>query len=238
MTLKSLLVLVLTVLFAATPFLTQPFTGYDPTIFPVVIERPSIQPAGYAFSIWLVIYLWLIAHAGFGFWTRAKSLDWDETRLPLAISLGFGTAWLFYAAHFPLLATLGLMFMLATALAAFLTADEFYDRWLLSGALAIYAGWLSAATCVSTGILIAGYGLMTDTESAFAMIAAVGVIAGTVQFLRPEMPVYGATVIWALVGVVFRNIAANVPVSLAAAGVTAGMAALLAWQWRKRRNSI
>lgn len=238
MTLKSLLVLVLAVLFAVTPFLTQPFTGYDPSIFPVVIEKPSIQPSGYAFSIWLVIYLWLIAHAGFGFWVRAKSLDWDATRLPLAGSLAFGTAWLFYAASFPLLATIGLIFMLVLALTAFLASDEFYDRWLLSGALAIYAGWLSAAASVSTGILLAGYGLLTDTEAAFAMLATVGVLAGVVQFLRPEMPVYGATVIWALIGVVVKNATANLPVAIVAAGVAFGMGSLLAWQWRKRRNSI
>ena len=40
--------------------------GYDPGQFPVVIARPSIQPAGYAFAIWGLIYAWLMAHAGFG----------------------------------------------------------------------------------------------------------------------------------------------------------------------------
>ncbi len=35
----------------AAPALTPAFTGYDPATFPVRIERPAIQPAGYAFSI-------------------------------------------------------------------------------------------------------------------------------------------------------------------------------------------
>lgn len=234
MTLRALLVLLVTLAFGAAPLITPPFTGYDPTAFPVVIDRPAVQPAGYAFSIWSVIYLWLLAHAGYGFWSRAKSLDWDATRLPLAFSLFVGTGWLLLAAVFPILATLMILLMLIGALAAFLLADEYYDRWLLSGPLAIYAGWLSAATAVSTGVIAAGYGLLTDTQSALAMIAFTLALSGAVQTLRPEMPVYGLTVIWALIGIIAANLASNLTVTLAAAGAATAMGALLLWQWRSR----
>ena len=237
MTLRSLVLLVFTLAFGAAPFLTPPFTGYDPQIFPVVIDRPSIQPAGYAFAIWSVIYLWLFAHAGYGFWKRAHSLDWDATRVPLILSLGLGTLWLWIAAWAPVLATLAIIAMLATALAAFLLSDEFYDRWLLSAPLAIYSGWLSAAAAVSTGVVAAGYGILTDTEAAFAMLAFVLALSTAVQLLRPEMPVYGLTVIWALIGVIVANATANPLVALVAAGAAAAMAALLAWQWKRQRRS-
>ena len=236
MTLRSLLVLLLTASFGAAPFLTAPFTGYPPETFPVVIDRPAIQPAGYAFSIWSVIYLWLIAHAVMGFWKRAKSIDWDDTRLPLSAALAFGTVWLWIAPNFPMIATIVIIFMLIAALSAFLVADEFYDRWILSAPLGLFAGWLSAASAVSVGILLAGYRILSNADAAFVMLGVILVLAYVVQYLRPEMPTYGIAVIWALIGVVVVNLRDHIIVSAAAGGVAFLLGSLLLWQWRKRTH--
>lgn len=238
MTLRAILLLLVTLTFAVAPFITPPFTGYDPGRFPVSIPEPAVQPAGYAFSIWSVIYLWLIAHAAYGYWKRAHSMDWDEVRVPLIASLILGTVWLAIAGLYPLLATVGILFMLATAMVAFFQADEFYDRWMLSAPLAMYAGWLSAASAVSVGVLLGGYGLLTDTESAVVMIAVVLGVAGMVQWLRPYMPVYGLTVVWALIGITVTNADSNVPVALIAAASAAAMAALTFYVWNKRRVTL
>lgn len=234
MTLRSLLVLVLTLAFGAAPLLTPPFTGYPPGIFPVVIDRPAIQPVGFAFSIWGLIYMWLILHAVWGFWRRAKSIDWDETRLPLATALALGTVWLWIAPHFPLLATLAIIVMMVAALSAFLAADEFYDPWILSAPLAIFAGWLSAAASVSLGIVLAGYGLLDNRDAALAMLVVILVLASIVQASRPLMPVYGLTVIWALGGIVLANLRDQIVVAGAAGGAAFLIGSLLLWQWRKR----
>lgn len=234
MTLRSLLVLVLTLAFGAAPLLTPPFTGYPPGIFPVVIDRPAIQPVGFAFSIWGLIYMWLILHAVWGFWRRAKSIDWDETRLPLATALALGTVWLWIAPHFPLLATLAIIVMMVAALSAFLAADEFYDPWILSAPLAIFAGWLSAAASVSLGIVLAGYGLLDNRDAALAMLVVILVLASIVQASRPLMPVYGLTVIWALGGIVLANLRDQIIVAGAAGGAAFLIGSLLLWQWRKR----
>ncbi len=238
MTLRAIFLFLVTLTFALAPFITPPFTGYDPGRFPVSIPEPAVQPAGYAFSIWSVIYLWLIAHAAYGYWKRAHSMDWDAVRLPLIASLILGTVWLAIAGLYPLLATVGILFMLAFAMVAFLQADEFYDRWMLSAPLAMYAGWLSAASAVSVGVLLGGYGLLTDTESAVVMIAIVLGVAGIVQWLRPYMPVYGLTVVWALIGITVTNADGNVPVALIAAASAAAMAALTFYVWNKRRITL
>ncbi|MCU0902010.1 MAG: hypothetical protein MUC82_16210 [Cypionkella sp.] len=238
MTLRAILLILVTAAFAIAPFLTPPFTGYQPGRFPVEILRPAVQPAGYAFSIWSVIYLWLILHAGYGFWKRAHSADWDAVRLPLIASLVIGMVWLAIAANYPIIATIGILFMLVTAMIAFFQADEFYDRWMLSAPLAIYAGWLSAAAAVSTGVVLAGYGLLTNTESALVMIAIVFGVAGMVQWLRPYMPIYGITVVWALIGIVVANANDNLIVAGTAAAAAAGMAAVTFYTWHKRRITI
>ncbi|MDR7125304.1 hypothetical protein [Pseudotabrizicola sp. 4114] len=238
MTLRAIFLILVTLTFAVAPFVTPPFTGYDPGRFPVQIPEPAVQPAGYAFSIWSVIYVWLILHAAYGYWKRAHSMDWDEVRVPLIVSLLIGTVWLAIAGSFPLLATLAILFMLATAMVAFLQADEFYDRWMLSAPLAVYAGWLSAASAVSVGVLLGGYGVLSDSESAIVMMAVVLVIAGVVQWLRPYMPLYGLTVVWALIGIMVANAGSSVFVALIAAAAAAAMAALTFYTWHKRRVTV
>jgi hypothetical protein len=223
----AVILLIATVAFAAAPFVTPPFTGYRPGQFPVEIIRPSIQPAGYAFSIWGLIYLWLILHAGFGLWKRVDDPAWAPTRLPLTVAVVLGSVWLAIAGASPGWATAVIWVMAATAIAAFLRAPTEPDRWLLSAPLAIFAGWLSAASAVSTGVLIAGYGLLSDTGSALAMLAFVLALAVAVQWQKPRMPVYGLTVIWALVGVVVANAGLNATVALAAGAGIIGMSLLL-----------
>lgn len=203
--LPALILLGVTIAFGVAPLVTPPFTGYDPTLFPVQIGRPAIQPAGYAFAIWSVIYLWLILHAGFGVWKRAEDLSWAPTRLPLTVAIGVGVVWLWIAGQSAVWGTVTIWIMAAGALAAFLRAPTEPDRWLLSGPLAIFAGWLTAAAAVSTGVLIAGYGVLSNTASALAMLALVLGIAVVVQGRKPRMPVYGLTVVWALVGVIVVN---------------------------------
>ena len=93
--------LLATIAFGLAPLVTPPFTGYDPSLFPVEIGRPAIQPAGYAFSIWLVIYAGLILHAGYGLLRRADDPVWDRPRLPLMMALVLGITWVALAADQP-----------------------------------------------------------------------------------------------------------------------------------------
>lgn len=229
---KALSLLIATLAFGVAPFVTPPFTGYDPAMFPVYIVQPSIQPAGYAFAIWSVIYVWLIAHAVFGLWKRGNDAAWDAVRLPLAVAVAVGAVWLSIAGASAIWGTVTIWIMAGAAILAFLRADPSVDRWMLSGPTAIFAGWLSAASAVSTGVLIAGYGWLSDTGAAAAMLALVLAIAVTVQMRRPAMSVYGLTVIWALVGVIVANATGNLTVSILAASGIAVMAVTL-WTSRK-----
>ena len=203
--LSSLVLLLATLAFLIAPSVTPPFRGYDPGLFPVAITRPAIQPAGYAFAIWGLIYLWLIAHAGFGLWARHDDPAWRRTRLPLTGAVLLGSVWLAIAQNHPIIATIAILAMAALALTAFLRAPTQPDRWLLSAPLAIFAGWLTAAATVSVGLVMAGYGVMSNTGTALTLLVVVAVLAMWVQSRKPAMPVYGATVVWALLGIVAAN---------------------------------
>jgi len=223
----ALLQFLVTLAFGAAPFLSQPFSGYPPEAFPVVIDRPSVQPASYAFSIWSVLYIWLFVHAAFFLWKRREDPDWLRTAGPMTLSLAVGSLWLYVAPEVPFVAGVAIVVMAGAALLAFLRADTFADRWTLAAPVAIYAGWLSAAAAVSTGVILAGYGLLSDTGSALAMLAVVVVLAAAMQYRQPRLPEYGLTVIWALIGVILANWGQNVTVFLAAIVALALVAAML-----------
>lgn len=214
------------VAFVAAPALTPPFTGYDPGMFPVRIDRPAIQPAGYAFAIWGLIYAWLLAHAVFGVLCRRRGDPaFERVALPLLLASALGAVWLAIAASAPIWAEVAILLMAGFAVTAYMRADPAQDRWLLAAPTAIFAGWLTAASAVSTGVLLAGYGVLSDTASALAMLGVVLAVALTIQIKRPSMPVYGATVVWAIIGIVVVNWGQNPTVAYAAIAGAAIMAA-------------
>ena len=218
-------VLALSVAFAAAPLVTSPFTGFTADQLPVPQIDPPVQPAGWAFSIWGLIYLWLIVSAAYGVRKRPRAEDWRRARLPLLMALGIGTPWLAIANASAIWATITIFIMAAGAIGAFLTAPE-RDVWLARVPYGIFAGWLSAASLVSLGSTAAGYGLvMNQTGWAILCIILATLLALAVQSRRPRAASYGLTVAWALMAIVVAN-GFNVPGVVALASLAAVLGAL------------
>ncbi|MFC6585984.1 hypothetical protein ACFQDZ_01000 [Sulfitobacter pacificus] len=109
-----------------------------------------------------MIYGWLILGMGWGLLRAHHDGQWHDMRKPLAVSLLVGTVWLAVAVASPVWASLLIWVMLLAALAALFLApvnDQTWAAWPVG----LYAGWLSAASCVSLGLLTAGYGFWTKT---------------------------------------------------------------------------
>lgn len=229
----ALLILALTLAFAISPAFTDPFSGYRPDQLPIPQTDPPIQPAGYAFAIWGLIYAWLIVSAVYGLWRRPADAGWARVRLPLGLSLALGVPWLAIANASPVWATVVIFGMMGAAVAALIRSPA-QDRWWLRAPVAIYAGWLTAASFVSLGATAAGHGLLTGPVG-WAFIGIGGALAVALAVLRAVRgagrgaPEYGLTLIWALAGIAARNGAALPAVTtLALAGaVTVAVAAVL-----------
>ncbi|MCU4654867.1 hypothetical protein N8I71_18675 [Roseibacterium sp. SDUM158016] len=221
--LKAVLVLVASIAFVVTPFLTQPFTGFDPSQMPVPVDDPPIQPAGWAFAIWGVIYLWLLASAGFGLFKRDTDAGWDAVRWPLFVSVAIGASWIGIALTAPAMATFLIWVMLGGALLA-LAAAPAKDRAWLALPLGLYAGWLTAASCVALATVVAGYGIASVQVSGWACLLLALLIAVTAT-QRLRVPTYPLAVAWALSGIV----AANALSAPAFAGVALGGVLGMVW---------
>ncbi|MBY6153191.1 hypothetical protein KUV47_08215 [Vannielia litorea] len=229
---KSLLVLITTVTFAASPFFVTSFAGYDPALFPVPQIDPPVQPAGWAFSIWGLIYAWLILSALFGLVARGVDPKWDKPRWPLFGALALGTFWLWTATLSPIWATVLIFAMLILALGAAARAPQ-HDSWLLGAPIGLFAGWLTAASFASLGITGAGYGLlMGETAWAIACITGALVVGLTVLLtLRPHAT-YALALAWALAAIAVKDWATHTDVALLAAlGALATLAALVRSYW-------
>lgn len=225
--LKAILLLAAATAFVASPFLTQAFGGFDPNLFPVPQDRPPAQPAGYAFAIWGPIYLALLAHAAFGLFARAEDSMWDAPRWPLVASLALGAPWIAIAQTSAVWATILIWAMLVTALAALLsTRGGTREAWLHAAPIATYAGWLTAASWVSIGLMLGGYGVTSATTAAWVALAGAATTAAAVQTRVPRAPLYGLAVAWALVAIAARNWGETTSLALAAAVAAIAMAAL------------
>ncbi len=218
--LLALVVTLLTASFAIAPVLSNGFGGFAPEYFPVPQYDPPVQPAGYAFAIWGVIYTGLIAGSIYGLLLAAKDPDWQAMRPALAVSLGIGTLWIAAANASPPLATAMIVLMAAAAIHAMLLAGR-STPWFLVRPIALYAGWLTAASGVAIGVALGGYGLLSSQSAALVCLAAVLLVALIVQSRRPDEWAYPLAVIWALTGVSVDNATPlNLPIiALAGLGI-------------------
>jgi len=224
----ALLTLILTATFVVSPALTSPFSGFEADQLPIPQIDPPVQPAGYAFAIWGLIYGWLVVSALFGMIKRSEDPQWDRARLPLIISLAVGTPWLAIANTSAVWATITIFIMAAGAIAALLRAPH-RDMWWFRVPVGIYAGWLTAASFVSLGNTAAGYGVLTD-QIGWAYLGILGALAVTIPvLLASRTPAYGLTVIWALVAIIVANgTEIWIVSSLAATGVITLLAVIAA----------
>jgi len=225
---KAIFVFVATVFFVVSPLMSGGFTGFEPGQFPIPQDDPPVQPAGYAFSIWGLIYVWLLVSAGVGLFLRAKDETWEPARLPLFLSIAPGAAWIGVAQISPIWASVLLWWMLVMALIA-LARTPFVDRWTFQAPVAVYAGWLTAAAWVSVGLLGAGYGIVFGPV-VWALIALAGALAtgAAVLLALDRAPEYGGALIWALVAVVVANATTTPIVAFAAIAGTVAIALLTA----------
>jgi hypothetical protein len=214
---KAVLVAAATVAFAAAPLVTPPFSGYAPEVFPVPQVDPPVQPAGFAFGIWGVIYLWLLVSAGFGLIRRADRADWDAPRWPLFAALVIGAGWIAVALADPVMATVLIWAMLAAALAALFRTPPRADRALLRVPVALLAGWLTAASSVSLGLLAGGYGLLGPQAAGLAGIFVAVGLGAAVQARLGRFPEYAAAAGWGLFGIAAANLTSAPAVAAAAA---------------------
>jgi hypothetical protein len=200
----AILTLFASLAFAISPIWVPDFGGFNPDQFPLPQQNAPVQPAGYAFAIWGIIYAWLFVGLTYGVWKRADVPQWNIMRPALLVSLTIGAAWLPVATFSPVWATILIWLMLIPALSALFRSPHNDKAWA-SWPIGLYTGWLSAASFAAIGLLLAGYGWTSQTTAAWICVGLASLLGFAVQWNLNRAPTYGIAVIWALIAIAARN---------------------------------
>jgi hypothetical protein len=213
-------------------------------------------PAGYAFSIWGIIYLLtlgFVIYQGLGLFNKTKDNDLStKVGWWFVVSCVANSLWLFAWLYEYLLIALVIMLILLFALlkiifktGAQITTQSFEMRFFVWLPFSIYAGWITVATIANSAALLKqvgwdGFGL-SDTFWTVSMIVIAGFINLLVSWKR-NMSVFAIVGVWALVAIAVANHEVNLDVvysSLMVAVVLLISCALLFFKnWQARTTKI
>lgn len=192
-------------------------------------------PAGYVFSIWGVIYLWLIAYSVY----QALPAQRENPRLRrtgylYVFSAVANVAWLFLWHYelFPLtlpvmLALLGLLIAIYLRLGTGQTRVGAGETWAVRVAFSIYLGWITVATVANVTSLLdflgwGGWGIAPEAWAVIMLVAATA-IAAAMSLTRGDIA-YIAVIVWAFIGIALKH--AGTPLVSITAWAMAAIAAL------------
>jgi benzodiazapine receptor len=200
-------------------------------------------PANYAFSIWSVIYTFLIA---FGIY-QALPAQRENSALRrigwlFVASCIFNAAWLisfhYLQFAFSMIMMVALLITLVTIylrLGIGVEAVSRATKWLIHVPFSLYLGWITAATITNAAYVLtdagwSGFGIDAQTW-ALLMLAITGLLAGYIVYTRRDIA-YGLVIVWAVTSIAVRH-ADIAAVNLASVIVSAIVALLVAYAiWR------
>jgi benzodiazapine receptor len=195
-------------------------------------------PAGYAFSIWGLIYIALVAFAVY----QALPSQQGNPRLRrvgylFALSCLANIAWLFlwHYERFPL--TLVAMFtLLLLLIAIYLRLDiglgrvriSTAEKWLVHVPFSIYLGWITVATIANVTTVLdylnwSGWGIGAQAWAVIMLVAGLG-IASAVSLTRGDIA-YMLVIAWAFAGIAVKQ--AGTPLVAIAAWVATALVGLM-----------
>lgn len=186
-----------------------------------------VTPAGYAFSIWSLIYLGIIVFSIYQM-LPANVARVRSVRSLYIFSCALNCAWLYFwhsdqivICFFILLALCITLFFINLI---FRRPETFVDRWVAKAPFEIYFGWTTAAMLVNFAIMLKSAG-MPGSPGAEKLLAIVLIlIAGSLAVLirlKLYNYLYPLAIAWALTAIAVKQSGQTLIVTAAAVSVVA-----------------
>ena len=216
---RAVLVLVATI--GTIVFNALAATGYVNNITPQAISakyETVLTPAGYAFSIWSLIYVGLIAFSVYQL-LPANLARFRQVRSIFIASCVFNCAWIFFWHREYIGVCLGLITALLVTLLLlnykFKQPDSLVGALMTKAPFGIYFGWVTCATIVNFAVFLAYSGIKMSTG--FGAVCII-VAAGLAVIVRWKLLnyLYPVAVAWALTAIAVKQ-SGNTPIVIAAA---------------------
>lgn len=176
------------------------------------LYKIKFYPAGYAFSIWGIIYLALTIYTVWQMLPAQRNNEkLDRIGMYYIYTSVGNITWIFlWQYQYPLLSVIPIVFMLVTLLASYkeiMTDTKPSEKLTLGIPFSLYTGWISVATiaCISAGLYSIGwngFGIADEIWAAALMVIALLIVGFTVWKFRDW--VWALVYIWAIVAIAMR----------------------------------
>ncbi len=207
-----------------------------------------VTPANYAFAIWGVIYLGLIA---FGIYqispAQRDNIRLHAVRSPIIAASLLQILWvLAFEGRLFWLSVIVMMGILLSLVSAFLqlrTVDDRISRrekWLIQIPVSVYFGWITVATVVNVASALYGSGWMGGGVSPAIWTVIVSAISAAIAATltwRYRDVAFTSVIIWALVAIAVRQ-ASQSMISMTAIGLAIALGLLILFVRLKPRQLV
>lgn len=212
-------------------------TGYVNGVTPEIISNKyptNITPAGYAFTIWSLIYLGMIAFSIYQV-LAANMARFRGIRSLYIVSCALNCAWIYFWHQDQIaiclaiiLSLLAILLLISVKLKEF---DSIADSAFAKAPFGIYFGWVTAASLVNVAILLVH--LKIDLGSSASVVGVILILfaaaLGVLIRVRLTNYFYPLAIAWALTAIAVKQSGQTWIVSAAAVGVIACLIASLSF---------
>jgi hypothetical protein len=174
-----------------------------------------IQPAGWAFSIWGLIYTLSFVYAVYQIIPKYDNELLKQTRLPALLGFSLSIAWLFFAgmSNWTVWLTIPILFAMALILVLIINTKPTGDKWstiLSKDVLLPYVAWTGVAAWVNVQALLVDQAVVTSPTINIItnLVLFAGLASFTMFYFKKTgfSAWYGGIMIWAGIGVVAANL--------------------------------
>jgi hypothetical protein len=201
-----------------------------------------VTPAGYAFSIWSLIYVGLIAFSIYQL-LQANLARFRAVRSFYIFSCALNCAWLYFWHRDQII----ICFVIILALAATLVlisrqlrdSESLRDTWFAKEPFGLYFGWVTAAAFVNFAIMLKFLRVdLSPTAGTFMAVSLILLVAAIAILVRYKLKtsLYPLAVAWALTAIAVKQSGQTLIVTAAAFGVIACLIASMSFVMNLRSS--
>lgn len=224
--LKQFLVIIATAGVIAFNYLAV--IGYIGGVKPEFISNKNptlITPSGFAFAIWSLIYLGLIAFSIYQA-LPANAERFKNLRSSYILSCAANCAWLYCWHHEAILVSVAVIFLLLGTL-AFINIKlqktaSLAEFWLVKFPFGLYFGWVTAASILNATIALIYINFKISDSLAVilgAILLLTATALGVIIRFKLNNPFYPLAIAWALTAIAVKQSGQTLIVASAAVGV-------------------
>lgn len=174
-----------------------------------------LTPAGYAFSIWSLIYLLLAGFVIYQFRPNTSTRDSIQAiGIWFVLSCIFNMSWLFLWQYLYIeLSLVAMVLMLITLIVIYrktrlIANPTSGENWLVKLPFSIYLGWISVATIVNVSVVLEknhweGWGLSGSTWA--VIMLCVGTLLAVVVSYPYRDSIYPLVFVWAFIAIALEQ---------------------------------